>query len=106
MLLLAWRLGLRVGAMQPLRREPLRWPAAERRLTPTPTGACGDASVPQVIPLSSAREHHFSLRHAESPMGAAEMISCEEARASKPWDALRRQLPARFNPWLDGLEAQ
>jgi len=39
-------------------------------------------------------------------MGAAEIISFEEARARKQWDALRRQLHARFDQWLDGLEAQ
>ncbi len=38
-------------------------------------------------------------------MGAAELISCEEVRASKQWDVLRRQLPARLEQWLDGLEA-
>src|SRR2546428_11565523 len=39
-------------------------------------------------------------------MGAAEIISFEEVRARKQWDALRRQLHARFDQWLDGLEAQ
>ena len=39
-------------------------------------------------------------------MGAAEVLSCEEVRASKQWDALRRQLHTRFDQWLDGLEAQ
>src|SRR6266446_10176991 len=39
-------------------------------------------------------------------MGAAEVISFEEVRARKQWDALRRQLPTRFDQWLDGLEAQ
>jgi hypothetical protein len=39
-------------------------------------------------------------------MGAAELISFEEVRASKQWDALRRQLHTPFNPWLDKVEAQ
>jgi hypothetical protein len=39
-------------------------------------------------------------------MGAAEIISFEEVRARKQWDALRRQLHARFDQWLDGLEEQ
>ena len=39
-------------------------------------------------------------------MGAAEIIAFEEVRASKQWDALRGQLHARFDQWLDGLEAQ
>jgi exonuclease VII large subunit len=39
-------------------------------------------------------------------MGAAEVISFEEVRARKQWDALRRQLHTRFDQWLDALEAQ
>jgi len=39
-------------------------------------------------------------------MGAAEVISFEEVRARKQWDALRHQLRDRFDQWLDGLEAQ
>src|SRR5439155_21992677 len=39
-------------------------------------------------------------------MGAAEVISFEEVRASKQWDALRGQLHTRFDQWLAGLEAQ
>jgi hypothetical protein len=39
-------------------------------------------------------------------MGAAEVISFEEVRARKQWDALRGQLHACFDQWLDGLEAQ
>ena len=39
-------------------------------------------------------------------MGAAEVIACEEVRARKQWDALRRQLHTRFDQWLDALEAQ
>jgi hypothetical protein len=39
-------------------------------------------------------------------MGAAEVISFEEVRASKQRDALRRQLHTCFDQWLDGLEAQ
>jgi hypothetical protein len=39
-------------------------------------------------------------------MGAAEVISFEEVRARKQWDALRRQLHTHFDQWLDGLEAQ
>jgi hypothetical protein len=39
-------------------------------------------------------------------MGAAEVIAFEEVRARKQWDALRGQLHIRFDPWLDGLEAQ
>src|SRR4029453_17477489 len=39
-------------------------------------------------------------------MGAAEVIAFEEVRARKQWDALRGQLHARFDQWLDGLEAQ
>lgn len=39
-------------------------------------------------------------------MGAAEMISFEEVRARKQWDALRRPLHARFDQWLDGLAEQ
>jgi hypothetical protein len=39
-------------------------------------------------------------------MGTAEVISFEEVRARKQWDALRRQLHTRFDQWLDALEAQ
>ncbi|MGE3541146.1 MAG: hypothetical protein AB7N91_27395 [Candidatus Tectimicrobiota bacterium] len=39
-------------------------------------------------------------------MGTAELISLEEGRASKQWDALRRQLHTCCDQWLDGLEAQ
>src|SRR5262245_47898525 len=39
-------------------------------------------------------------------MGAAEVIAFEEVRASKQWDALRRQLHTRVAQWLDGLAAQ
>ena len=39
-------------------------------------------------------------------MGASEVISCEEVRARKQWDALRYQLYDRFDQWLDGLETQ
>src|SRR6266849_7303126 len=39
-------------------------------------------------------------------MGAAEVISFEEVRARKQWDALRGQLHTHFDQWLDGLEAQ
>ena len=37
-------------------------------------------------------------------MGAAEVISFEEVRASKPWSTLRPQLHERFAQWLDTLE--
>jgi Uncharacterised protein family (UPF0236) len=39
-------------------------------------------------------------------MGHAEVISLDEVRARKQWESLRRQLHARFDHWLDGLEAQ
>src|SRR5437870_9322992 len=39
-------------------------------------------------------------------MGAAEVISFEDVRARKQWDALRGQLHTRFDQWLDALEAQ
>ena len=39
-------------------------------------------------------------------MGAAEVISFEEVRARKQWEALRHQLHDRFDQWLDSLEAQ
>src|SRR5947209_18357921 len=39
-------------------------------------------------------------------MGAAEVISFEEGRARKQWDALAGQLHTRFDQWLDALEAQ
>jgi hypothetical protein len=39
-------------------------------------------------------------------MGAAEIISFEEVRARKQWEALRQELHTRFDAWLDGLEAQ
>jgi Uncharacterised protein family (UPF0236) len=39
-------------------------------------------------------------------MGAAEVISFEEVRARKQWDALRGQLHTRFDQWLDRLEEQ
>src|SRR2546427_12653809 len=39
-------------------------------------------------------------------MGAAEVISFEEVRARKQWDALRGQLHTRFDQWLAGLAAQ
>jgi len=37
-------------------------------------------------------------------MGTAELLSLEEVRASKPWDALRQQLPTCFAQWLAGLQ--
>jgi hypothetical protein len=37
-------------------------------------------------------------------MGAAEVISFEEVRASKQWSTLRPQLRERFAQWLDTLE--
>jgi hypothetical protein len=37
-------------------------------------------------------------------MGAAEVMSFEEARARKQWDTLRHQLHERFDQWLDTLE--
>jgi hypothetical protein len=39
-------------------------------------------------------------------MGAAEVISFEEVRASKQWDPLRQQLHARFDQWLETLAQQ
>ena len=39
-------------------------------------------------------------------MGQAEVISLDEVRASKQWEALRQQLHARFDQWLDTLEPQ
>jgi hypothetical protein len=39
-------------------------------------------------------------------MGAAELISFEEIRARKQWDALRQELHTRFDEWLDGLDTQ
>ena len=39
-------------------------------------------------------------------MGCAEIIALPEVRARKQWDDLRQQLHARFDQWLDGLEAQ
>ena len=39
-------------------------------------------------------------------MGCAEIISLPEVRARKQSDALRQQLHARFDQWLDGLEEQ
>jgi hypothetical protein len=39
-------------------------------------------------------------------MGAAEVIAFEEVHARKQWNALRQQLHARFDQWLDGLEEQ
>jgi Uncharacterised protein family (UPF0236) len=39
-------------------------------------------------------------------MGAAEIISFEEVRARKQWDALRQELHSRFDEWLDRLESQ
>ena len=39
-------------------------------------------------------------------MGAAEIISFEEAHARKQWDTLRHQLHERFDQWLDTLETQ
>ncbi len=38
-------------------------------------------------------------------MGCAEVISLAEVRASKQWDGLRQELHARFDQWLDDLEA-
>jgi hypothetical protein len=75
-------------------------------VSPEGSGAFGDSYVPQVTPLSSAGERHCILPHEESPRGAAEGISFEEVRASQQWDALRRQLPPRFDQWLDGLAEQ
>jgi hypothetical protein len=39
-------------------------------------------------------------------MGAAEIISLSEVRASRHWALLREQLHARFDRWLDGLQEQ
>jgi hypothetical protein len=39
-------------------------------------------------------------------VGCAEIISLPEVRARKQWDALRQQLHARFDQWLDTLEQQ
>jgi hypothetical protein len=39
-------------------------------------------------------------------MGAAEIISFEEIRASKQWETLRQELHTRFDEWLDRLESQ
>jgi hypothetical protein len=39
-------------------------------------------------------------------MGGAEVISFEEVRARKQWDALRQELHTRFDQWLDELETQ
>jgi hypothetical protein len=39
-------------------------------------------------------------------MGCAEVISLSEVRASKQWDAMRQELHARFDQWLDDLEAR
>ncbi len=39
-------------------------------------------------------------------MGCAEVISLAEVRASKQWDGLRQELHARFDQWLDDLEAR
>jgi hypothetical protein len=51
-------------------------------------------------------ECHFTLPPEESPVGCPEVISCAEVHASKQWEALRQQLHARFDPWLDTLETQ
>jgi hypothetical protein len=39
-------------------------------------------------------------------MGCAEVISFSEVRARKQWDVLRQDLHARFDQWLDTLEAR
>jgi hypothetical protein len=39
-------------------------------------------------------------------MGCAEVISLAEVRASKQWEGLRQELHARFDQWLDDLEAR
>jgi hypothetical protein len=39
-------------------------------------------------------------------VGCAEVISLDEVRARKQWDALRQQLHARFDQWLDTLATQ
>ena len=39
-------------------------------------------------------------------MGCAEVISLSEVRARKQWDGLRQELHARFDQWLDDLEAR
>jgi len=39
-------------------------------------------------------------------VGCAEVISLDEVRARKQWDALRQQRHARFDQWLDTLETQ
>jgi hypothetical protein len=39
-------------------------------------------------------------------MGSAEVISLSEVRASTQWQRLRNELHARFDQWLDRLEAQ
>jgi hypothetical protein len=39
-------------------------------------------------------------------VGCAEGISLPDVRASKQWEALRQQLHARFDQWLDPLEQQ
>lgn len=37
-------------------------------------------------------------------MGAAEIISLSDVRASRDWELLREQLHTRFARWLDGLQ--
>jgi hypothetical protein len=39
-------------------------------------------------------------------VGSAEVISLPEVRASTQWEALRQQLHARFDQWLDAVAAQ
>jgi len=39
-------------------------------------------------------------------MGCAEVISLAEVRARKQWDGLRQALHARFDQWLDAVEAR
>jgi hypothetical protein len=39
-------------------------------------------------------------------MGKAEVIALSEVRASSQWQRLRDDLHARFDQWLDDLQAQ
>jgi len=39
-------------------------------------------------------------------MGCAEVISFSEVRARSQWQRLRDDLQARFDQWLDRLQAQ
>ena len=47
----------------------------------------------------------WHLLREEAPVGCAEVISLDDVRVRTHWTMLRERLHARFDRWLDQLEA-